>query len=299
MGERLVAVDDRADEAAIRDPDGTWTELPTIEQEGVWHYTSVGPIVVAGGYTCDNGREDQSCRGVVALYRLEPDLSGWTRLDVPHAEATSDTELTASIGPQQVGDFSIGPLRLLVDADGRVRTGDRGPDDRRHGGSECKVGDTLVSIGWGPEEDLTLPVPVVEQVDTLMLAEPDAAWQPIEPVPPAIQNWVGNRICGSEHMSILPREGSTEWVVDLTTRSIRPVESNTLEMVQNPGHMWPGETAIGPEGSVFVVNSGGRTVRRQGLGPWQELSLELSAVYATPSTVWGVDPRANDVVELT
>jgi len=110
-GEDLVVIESGTNDAAIlRTSEGTWSWLPSIGGDGAWEYVTVGPTVVAGGYEC-NSEEDGNgfCPdATVTYFRLADDLSGWERLDAPAQAATSDIEMTASIGPQQHAMFIIG-----------------------------------------------------------------------------------------------------------------------------------------------------------------------------------------------
>ena len=298
-GNDLVVIDALSDQMAIRFADGTWSALPSIPDNGVWRYVTVGPTVVAGGYSCAGQNPDGECSGDVSAFRLAEDLSAWERLDTPKESVDPETEMTVTTGPQEVGVFNIGQLSLAIDSDGTVTTLDAPSVPTPNGAVSCVVDDTRVIAAYGPEADLTLPVPVVDAVAMQPLAAPDSDWTPVEPVPAGIQNWIGRRICGPGYMSILPQAGTAEWVVDLATATLSQIESNTLEMVADPGYMDPGEQAIAADiDTVYVTNTNGRTVRRTGLGPWEDTGVNVTAIYATGSAVWGFDPTAGDFIQL-
>lgn len=286
-------------EVAIRFTDGTWSELPQIEDEGVWRYVTVGPTVVAGGYSCTDESAEDACGGEVSAFRLAEDLSDWERLDTPKESLGPEPELTVTTGPQNVGVFDIGQLSLVIDADGTVTTL-TSPFPTPNGGTSCVVNDTRIVAAYGPADELTLPVPIVEAVGVQSLSPPNGDWEPIDPVPEGIQNWIGRRICGPNYMSILPQAGTTEWVIDPSSGTLSPIESNTLEMVPDSGYMDPGEQAIVPgSDTVYVTNSDGRAVRRTGLGPWEDTGVDVAGVHATDSAVWGFDTDIGDFIQVS
>lgn len=305
-GEDLVVIESGTNDAAIRwATDGTWSALPSIGVNGAWEYVTVGPTVVAGGYECqsDDDGTGYCPDAIVTYFRLAEDLSSWERLDAPAPEATSDIEMTASIGPQDHALFIAGNDELVIDADGEVNDVSFGPYGLR--GFNCVVGDTVVSVSAAaptePVDEGALPVDrVVDGIGTQSLAAPGGDWDPVEPFPPGIPSQVGLRICGAGFVAILPETGTTEWVFDLAERTVRPVESNTLEMVQSPTFMRPGDQAQAPDGTtLFVRNFDGRTVRRDGLGPWEDTGLVLDGVWATDSAVWGLESTSHEFVTLT
>jgi hypothetical protein len=305
-GEDLVVIEAGTNDVAIRwTSDGTWSALPPIGVDGSWQYVTVGPTVVAGGYEC---RSDDDGAGhcpdaTVTYFRLAEDLSGWERLDAPAPEATSDVEMTASIGPQEHALFVAGNDELVIDAAGEVTDVDFGAYGLR--GFNCVVGDTVVGVSaaapTAPVDEGALPVDrVVDGIGTQSLAAPSGDWDPIEPFLSGIPSEVGLRICGAGYVAILPEAGTTEWVFDLADRTVQPVESNTLEMVQSPTFMRPGDQAEAPDGTtLFVRNFDGRTVRRKGLGLWDDTGLVLDGVWSTASAVWGLDSTSHEFVTLT
>ncbi len=305
-GDDLVVIESGTNDAAIRwASDGSWSSLPSIGVNGAWQYVTVGPTVVAGGYECNSDDDGTGyCPDAhVTYFRLAEDLSSWKRLDAPAPEATSDIEMTASIGPQDHALFIAGSDELVIDADGEVNDVSFGPYGLR--GFNCVVGDTVVGVSAAaptePVDDGALPIDrVVDGIGTQSLAGPSGDWDPVEPFPSGIPSQVGRRICGAGYVAILPEAGTTEWVFDVAERTVQPVESNTLEMVQSPTSMRPGDQAQAPNRTtLFVRNFDGRTVRRDGLGLWDDTGLVLDGVWSTASAVWGLDSTRHEFVEVT
>lgn len=305
-GEDLVVIEAGTNDVAIRwTSDSTWSALPSIGVDGAWQYVTVGPTVVAGGYECRSGDDGTGycADATVTYFRLAEDLSGWERLDAPAPATTSDLDLTASIGPQDHALFIAGNDELVIDADGEANDVSFGAYGLR--GFNCVVGDTVVGVSAAaptePVDEGALPVDrVVDGIGTQSLAAPSGDWDPVEPFPSGIPSQVGLRICGAGYVAILPEAGTTEWVFDIAARTVQPVESNTLEMVQSPTFMRPGDQAEAPDGAtLFVRNFDGRTVRRDGLGLWEDTGLVLDGVWATDSAVWGLDSTTHEFVRVS
>jgi len=190
----------------------------------------------------------------------------------------------------------------VIYANGEVNEASFGPYGLR--GFNCVVGDTVVGVSAAATEPADPSQPpmdrVVDGIGTQSLASPSRDWDPVEPFPPGIPSQVGLRICGAGYVAILPESGTTEWVFDVAARTVQPIESNTLEMVQSPTFMRPGDQAQASDGTtLYVRNFDGRTVRRQGLGLWEETGLVLDGVWSTDSATWGLDGTRHEFVKVT
>lgn len=198
-----------------------------------------------GGYSCTDESADDACGGEVSAFRLAEDLSDWERLDTPKESLGPEPELTVTTGPQNVGVFDIGQLSLAIDADGTVTTL-TSPFPTPNGGTSGVVNDTRIVAAYGPADELTLPVPIVEAVGVQSLCcrtatgtdRAGAGGHPELDRAPHLRPRL--------HVDPSPRQEPPEWVIDPSSGTLSPIESNTLEMVPDPGYMDPGEQAIVP-----------------------------------------------------
>lgn len=303
-GDDLVVLQYATDAAAIRwTADGTWSTLPSFDDEGYFEFVTIGPTVVAGGFTCSNSfSADGYCTdGEVALFRLSEDLTEWTRLEVPDIPVTSEPELTASTGPQAVGEFQIQGTDVSVDAEGRVTIGDVTSYDGT--GFACLVDGTFVNVATrGTDPAVQDPMPgaqVVARIATRPVDEPDAGWSLIDVGAEVIPVADLGRICGVGRVSLIPEGGTSEWVVDVAGRTIRSVESNTAAVVGSTWAMRPGEQAESPDGrTLYVAREDGEIVRRTDLAPWESAGAQGERVWASDAGVWTFDRTSGDFVRL-
>ena len=56
----------------------------------------------------------------------------------------------------------------------------------------------------------------------------------------------------------------------------------------------PGVGESAPHDTPVVTNTNGRTVRRAGLGPWEDTGVNVTAVYA----VRGIDPSVGHFIRV-
>lgn len=294
-GDDLVVVQADTGRVAMRFADGTWSELPPIDETGSWLYRSTGSSVIAGGYRCDALTNEGVCEGgSPSFHRLAEDLSGWDELDVPMpAEPFRDNvEITAELVTGGSAIFYVDAESYLVDADGQVsRFTPRWV--------LCVIDGALVE----PVEDAIIDRPgtfATEQFLTRLrlvsladLTGPPEVVELPEPVPV-----LGEVICGAGKVSIVG-EGTTEWVFDVAERTLTRIESNSRSAGVQGAQQLDGHAATSPDGTTLFAGGYGRTWSRTGLEPWQDTGRPLIAVWATDSAVLGLDPSSDEVVELS
>ena len=297
-GDDLVVVQEGTNRAAIRWADGSWSEAPGIDAEGFWFYRTVGPTVVAGGYECDSLNDEGGCEGAEPLfYRLEDD--GWQELDAPEPSQPlgggpldGEVELTAVRGPRDWGLFRVGGAdTYLVDARGEVDLFDHG--------FMCAVDDTVVSAAenrdsqGGPVQEGSFDAFELRSLSAP--SDPPVVVAVPEPIPILAQP-----VCGAGHVSVVTPGGSTEWALDVSEATVTRIESNSNEARIVGVENIEAGAATSPDGNTLFQRTGpdGRTMRRIGLGPWEDTGLELSGLWATDSDVIGLETATGTLVEL-
>ncbi|HTN99920.1 MAG TPA: hypothetical protein VL068_04525 [Microthrixaceae bacterium] len=295
-GEELVVAQQGTNRIAVRWADGSWSEAPGIKAEGFWYYRTVGPTVVAGGYQCESMSDESGCEGVTpSFYRLAADLSGWQKLDSPKPTQplTANVEVRAEQGLRAWALFSVGGAdTFLVGTDGTVKLLGEG--------FLCAISDTVVeaadvtvgSLGYAQLEESFTTFKIRSLAKP---SDPPVVVAAPEPIP-----MLGQAICGAGYVSIVAPNGETEWALNVSDGTVTRFESNTNAVGAQGATGVEAGAATSPDGNTLFKRTGanGRTMRRTGLGLWEDTGLELSGVWATDSGVIGLKIGANTFIEL-
>jgi hypothetical protein len=274
-----------------------WEELPPLQIDGLLDLANAGDQVIAGG----TERIDGSDRLRIAFAMLEPDRSGWRRLDAPNVEveASNDEgyETWANKTRAPVALFEVGPAMYAVDPEGAVRPIVLGETPVGVSGTfGCFTGDWYIGIGYvdGPlgRPGDSFP-PYRTMTGDVIVQRLDDPTSPAVSGGPAPEDFrtLGATFCAAGKVHIMSE--TEQAVYDIATGEWTRSPSNYVsaggsvaDIPQN------GLVAASPDGSALFLVTHGTVLRSVDGEIWDQTGISAESVLSTDDGVFGITGRA-------